>query len=139
MNSNAIRWVEALRSGDYAQTTGRLRRPSRVFWRRDTYCVMGVLYDLYLRSSGSAWPRKLPTGPLPEHVLTWAGISAELERALVAHNDEGYNFRDLASIIEAHMIRAARQRVSPEVEQTVNAAIRKAQAAARQNAARVAH
>jgi hypothetical protein len=139
MNSNAIRWIEALRSGDYAQTTGRLRRPSRVFWRRDTYCVMGVLFDLYQRSSGSAWPRKLPTGPLPEPVLAWAGISAELERALVAHNDEGYNFRDLASIIEAHMIRAARQRVSPEVEQTVNAAIRKAQAVARQNAARVAH
>lgn len=139
MNDNAERWVQALRSGDYAQTTGRLRRPSKVFWRRDTYCVMGVLYDLYLKSTARSWPKKPPAGPLPEEALIWAGVSVELERALVAQNDEGYNFRDLASIIEAHMIREIRNRVRPDIEQTVNEAIRRAQQASRERAARVSH
>lgn len=139
MNGNASRWVQALRCGDYAQTTGRLRRASRVFWRRDTHCVMGVLLDLYLKAHGRRWPAKLPVGPVPDEVIAWAGVSRELERALVARNDEGYNFRDLASIIEAHMIREARNRMPPEVERTVDEAIRRAQSAARQNAARVSH
>ncbi len=139
MNENAKKWVEALRSGDYAQTTGRLRRASRVFWRRDTHCVMGVLLDLYLRDNGQTWPAKLPAGPVADNVLEWAGVSREFERTLVARNDEGYNFRDLASIIEAHMIREARNAVPVDVRRTVDEAIRRAQSAARENAARVLH
>jgi hypothetical protein len=143
MNDNARRWVEALRSGEYTQTTGRLRRGRKVFWRRDTFCVMGVLYDLYLRANGEAWPRKSPTGPLPGAVLEWAGITSELERAVVAQNDEGYNFRDLASIIEAHLTREERRKrmqqpqgePAEEVERTVSDAIRRAQEFARRQAA----
>jgi hypothetical protein len=144
MNENAKRWVEALRGGEYTQTTGRLRRGRKVFWRRDTFCVMGVLYDLYLKANGESWPRKSPTGPLPGAVLEWAGISSELERAVVAQNDEGYNFRDLASIIEAHLTREERRRKvqqakveqpAEDVERTVSDAIRKAQEFARRQAA----
>lgn len=45
------RWVRALRSGEYQQGTGQLRK-------EDKYCCLGVLTDLYdkrFRADGSGW------------------------------------------------------------------------------------
>lgn len=39
-------WTEALRSGEYDQSTGRLRRAGR-------FCVYGVLGDLYAKSTNN--------------------------------------------------------------------------------------
>jgi hypothetical protein len=69
---------------------------------------MGVLYDLYLASLGQKWPAKPPHGPLPDIVLEWAGISRALECDVIGYNDIGMSFRDLASVIEAHLYRAER-------------------------------
>lgn len=108
MNANATLWIEALREGGYRQTTHRLRQRGKCFWSRPAFCAMGVLFDLYLESQGEKWPAKPPHGPLPEAVLEWAGISRALECDVIGYNDIGMNFRDIASIIEAHLYRAER-------------------------------
>lgn len=74
-------WVAALRSGEFKQATGRLRRS-------DTgYCCLGVLCEIYRRKTGNGkWVQehdewKFVTGPgksdsdvalLPEPVARWA-------------------------------------------------------------------
>jgi hypothetical protein len=137
MNKNAESWVRALRSYQYGQATGRLRKPGRVFWKRDSFCAMGVLYDLYLRSEARQWPKRI-TGPVPDAVLTWAGITRDLEREVVSHNDLGYSFRDLASIIEAKISRAerdlGRDRLWRDAGRAADHAIRKARQAAKHDA-----
>jgi hypothetical protein len=108
VNTNARVWIEALRSGGYKQTSHRLRQNPRFFWKVPSYCAMGVLYDLYLKSLGEKWPAKPPHGPLPDEALEWAGISRALECDVIGYNDIGMSFRDLASVIEAHLHRAER-------------------------------
>lgn len=93
MNENARKWIEALRSGGYEQTTGRLRAA-------DGYCCLGVACDLwareqrakehqfekpdwYLESSGDDefvfYPNPT-TDPsdteLPEQVREWLGLGS---------------------------------------------------------------
>ncbi len=130
MNSNATLWTEALRDGGYKQTSHRLRQPARCFWRRPSFCAMGVLYDLYLRSQGEKWPAKPPHGPLPEAVLEWAGITRELECDVIGYNDVGMSFRDIASVIEAHLYRAERDRRWQEAGIIANRWVQRAQQAA---------
>lgn len=72
-------WIEALRSGAYAQTRGALK-VSR------GYCCLGVLCDLYAREYGIEWQRdemhyngyKLlgEESTLPKEVMEWAGLSS---------------------------------------------------------------
>lgn len=82
------RWVRALRSGEYQQGTGQLRK-------EDKYCCLGVLTDLYdkrFRVDGSGWHtdewvngysdtiyrtrsgERYCSYPPPE-VMRWAGIT----------------------------------------------------------------
>lgn len=71
------RWVAALRSGEYPQTTGRLRAD-------DAYCCLGVLCDLY---DSSGWVKIDPGSghifqpggavtALPADVCLWAGLDS---------------------------------------------------------------
>ena len=110
MNANARLWIDNLRSGAYRQTSNHLRQRRRFGWRKPAFCAIGVLYDLYLKSRGEKWPAKSPSGHLPQSVLDWVGISRELECEVVSRNDRGMSFRDIASIIEAHLHRAERDR-----------------------------
>lgn len=129
MNAKVNLWTDALRSGSYRQTTGRLIQRSRVPWRRHSFCAMGVLYDLYVKSCGERWS-KSTQGRLPAAALAWAGISRRLEETVIMHNDRGTSFRDIASIIEAHFARLER---SEEVTRIVDQAIERARAAARRS------
>jgi hypothetical protein len=135
MNEHAKAWIEALRGGDYVQTTGRLRRPGKFFWQRDTFCATGVLYDLYLRAQNQSWPKNARQSHLPDAVLEWAGVSRELEQIVVALNDSGQCFRDLASIIDARFHRDERSRLQLDAAQIVAGAIKKAQEIARHGSA----
>lgn len=105
MDTNAGLWVQALRSGRYQQTRGRLRAPGRFPWRRKSFCAMGVLYDVYLRQRGDRWPKATTLGRVPADVLDWAGISRGLEERITMENDQGMSFNDVASVIEAHFER----------------------------------
>ena len=130
MNNNAKLWVETLRGGSYQQTSGRLRQPSKLPWGRDAVCAMGVLYDLYLKSHKEQWP-KSTHGRLPVAALAWAGISRRLEETVIMHNDMRTNFRDIASIIEAHFARLAYRQRSDDAAYVAKQAIEKAQHSSR--------
>jgi len=78
MNSNVKKlWIDALRSGEYTQTSGLLKRG-------EAMCCLGVLCDLYKKETGyGVWDefdnfRIDGAGHLtilPKEVCNWAGIS----------------------------------------------------------------
>ena len=111
MNENVQAWVEALRSGDYAQGTGYLRR------RDDTYCCLGVACELAVNAGvipaptlGNAtyfYGKSGDYAGLPDEVREWLGIEGALGQytengcGTLAHdNDNGVTFEDIAAFIE---------------------------------------
>lgn len=129
MNSNAKLWIEKLRSGEFAQTRGRLRKDN-------SYCCLGVACELYrLEHPDTQW--RSPYGyddplyeqfilegltydaALPTVVKDWLGLRSEIgvfitnrigphppgldERkdSLAQMNDCGYLFTDIADVIES--------------------------------------
>lgn len=105
-------WLEALRSGDYRRAEGKLHRTAN----GEEYCCLGVLCDLavkaglpvevepalraYMRYDG--FP-----DTLPESVMEWAGLmdsSPDTPHGeLVALNDDGMSFDDIANVIEEYL------------------------------------
>ena len=116
LNQNAKKWVEALRSGDYKQTRGKLRDA-------DGFCCLGVACDLYASETKSviSWEKNLGGFSfdgeyleLPFEVSLWLGLqnnegtyelddySAGLPSgSLINDNDAGESFENIASIIES--------------------------------------
>lgn len=118
------RWLSALRSGEYEQAKGALRRA------KGGFCCLGVLCDLWLKEKGQEWqtegfdpvdqvyfdlecPTCEGTGDLlPIEVQEWAGLS-EMNPTLPAHkysqqsiaglNDSGWSFGEIANVIEAEL------------------------------------
>lgn len=104
------RWVEALRSGEYEQGTGRLR------WG-DRFCCLGVLTDLFIKETERVWmleeDRDPPiyafggsAGYLSPEVMNWAGIkycNGEYgDGVLAKDNDDGQTFEQIADTIERY-------------------------------------
>ncbi len=107
------RWIAAIRSGEYEQGRGRLKRG-------DKFCCLGILCDLYLKERGKTWATAQDTGAgvcggqtayLPLEVMDWAGLKHESPNAeghtLSTHNDgrdsgevKGKPFEEIADIIE---------------------------------------
>jgi hypothetical protein len=104
------RWVAALRSGKYPQTTGHLRD-------KDGYCCLGVLCDLkdsekWLWDDDSAVYLYHQTGViLPNDVYEWAGLDGfcqdvfilSEDRTLTTLNDSGWTFEQIADVIEVQL------------------------------------
>jgi len=121
-------WVDALRSGEYKQGTGELRK------NEDHFCCLGVLCDLAAKDGVGEWKARNPylgyyfddTGKsnthLPASVSNWAGLflktgepdedptilyineeGEEWERTLSEINDDGFNFSAIADIIEEQL------------------------------------
>jgi hypothetical protein len=123
------KWIDALRSGDYQQGTGRLRS-------NDGFCCLGVLCDLYAQehfNQGWVFKEENEENPLPQDywyfdgesellpssVRQWAGlyssspvIKVEVEDepededwdkmiAIAELNDNGSTFNQIADLIEA--------------------------------------
>jgi hypothetical protein len=114
------RWLEALRSGDYKQTTATLRSTD------NGYCCLGVLCELALqegivrREDGERWSTYIATGDgggysdcnLPEAVQEWAGIDEadpwldgdNTSRMASEWNDnEHKTFAEIADMIEGSL------------------------------------
>lgn len=103
-------WVEALRSGDYPQTTGMLRNTDKGVVG---YCCLGVLCDLYQKSnpplSWDEWSNGVPV----DKVYEWAGVDPGKgffsvvdgrPVSLIRYNDERlYTFPMIADVIEAQL------------------------------------
>lgn len=107
--------LEALRSGKYKQTTGKLRQG-------DSFCCLGVICDLHRKSTKSSknkWDNnhylcgKFEKGAytLPSLVQKWAGLNTEMgnfklkngqKRSLADLNDGGKSFKQIANYIEKY-------------------------------------
>ena len=75
----ADKWIAALRSGEYQQTTSSLRDG-------DAFCCLGVLCDLHAKETGGEWQdgtychipgdESLGVKVLPDSVIKWSGVLA---------------------------------------------------------------
>ena len=105
------RWTKALRSGEYEQGKGRLRK-------RDKFCCLGVLCDLYVRETPRAkWVDDTLDESyclLPQSVIEWSEIEdcsigspyikgGERQGTLAGLNDNGDSFERIADLIEEHL------------------------------------
>lgn len=123
-----VKWVEALRSGEYEQGVKALCQfqPDAT---TPNFCCLGVLTDLYIKEKNLAW-RVIETSRLgtkimefedndamlAESVQDWAGFhnwcpsvpfkndyGYEYNRALSSLNDNGLSFDSIADLIEKHL------------------------------------
>lgn len=109
------KWIDALKSGEYQQTSEFLRT-------EQGYCCLGVLCDLYVKEKNNdkvQWKQfndyydiLLEDSVLPNEVKEWAGLfdtdvfytDEDGERVYLAHlNDSGSDFELLAQIIEENI------------------------------------
>jgi hypothetical protein len=126
------KWVDALRSGEYQQATGRLRS-------NDGFCCLGVLCDLYAQepfNKGWVFKGEYDENPLPQDywyfdgesellpssVRQWAGLYSSsptikvededengdedqfwINVAIAELNDNGSTFKQIADLIEAQL------------------------------------
>lgn len=118
----ADRWIAALRSGKYKQTTG-------VLCREGAYCCLGVLCELAIEDgipmekiaqmaygSTGADSEFYEFEVLPAIVRTWAGMATSVggygtdadmdiiqnTHTLAYRNDRGATFKEIADLIEKH-------------------------------------
>lgn len=111
-------WVNALRSGEYKQTTEQLNDGDGGF------CCLGVLCDLYEKETGNTFTKNedgvYTYGEIRElglaleydydAVKKWAGLKSvngefretddDENTCLAELNDDGYSFFDIANVIE---------------------------------------
>lgn len=111
-------WVDALRSGEYAQGRARLRN------NRDEFCCLGVLCDLAVKAGVIEGPIQsedfedyVYSGDIlfpPHPVVKWAGLSSSNPTLVVEEdeygdiqeygaaslNDGGKTFEEIADLIE---------------------------------------
>lgn len=108
------RWVDALRSGNYAQGTGFLRQNGDGL-PVDKWCCLGVLCDLAAQDGYGHWEgdsivsvyvdgleHKVETMPT-DLVLEWAGVEQTMADALANMNDNGDSFDTIAEHIAEHI------------------------------------
>ena len=103
--TNMQKWIEALESDEYEQTTGSLRNA-------DTYCCLGVACDI---SDMGEWVEDIYKvdgvtygGMLPPKVVEWLGLHSEDGSpkhaqfgawSLIDLNDNHHNFKQIARIL----------------------------------------
>lgn len=106
------KWIDALRSGDYKQTNGRLRQD-------DKFCCLGVLCNIlfpnYWRFTQSGWTHGACEYVLPSEVIEAAELSDnnptitgysmpdEDDSSLAWYNDAGMTFEQIAEMIEKNL------------------------------------
>jgi hypothetical protein len=106
-------WLGALRSGEYKQSKGYLRKVN------DTFCCIGVLTDLAVKAgvieegklvsySESCYEYAGNTGDTPAPVCEWSGLDQHTNRDvnvyLMEMNDtHDKNFNEIADWIEENL------------------------------------
>lgn len=105
---NAQKWIDALRSGEYQQAKGSLRKP-------EGFCCLGVACDVAINNGVQIEVREVISpfaGPmfvygdedswLPQEVKDWLGWPEDglsLESDLAGFNDNGVPFSEIADRI----------------------------------------
>lgn len=112
---NIQKWVDALRSGKYKQGSGRLRRPSA---GGDGFCCLAVACDVYDENGWDGVRYAGEDAYMPLRVSRWLGLPHQPAvdvgicvgghhetTNLIALNDtEGYNFQQIADVIEQNFL-----------------------------------
>lgn len=111
MKTPVEKWIAALESGKYKQTTERLNVGNK-------HCCLGVACELYAKEHPD-WPvnrsgmhtvfGKGSTAILPDEVREWLGLTGssgsfhtDLEAdSLTMKNDRGATFKEIAEIIKS--------------------------------------
>lgn len=103
-------WVEALRSGKYKQTCGRLKKG-------DCFCALGVLIQLFLRERKKGWGTLAHDATLPPVVQKWAGLDSpdpkfidkdgRPQSCTWLNDNSKLTFAELANLIEAKYVKNA--------------------------------
>lgn len=114
MNSTIKKqWVDALRSGEYEQTTGTLKDDNG-------FCCLGVLCDIYLKEHNKEWVHHPNTYQysiednyeiLPLNVSNWAYLGdldpcfyVDGQKHFLTYlNDNGHDFNRIADLIEKNL------------------------------------
>lgn len=102
------KWLEALRSKRYRQTTGKLRE--EISNKKHGYCCLGVL----CHTLGSNWRSGVPVlgevimeanyaAYLSDEASKMVGLDRATQERLATMNDEGYRFPEIADYIEKHL------------------------------------
>lgn len=114
-------WLDALRSGEYKQTTEALHKPTG-------FCCLGVLCDVYQKEMTKQKKKKLETKVNqsygytsyggndqvpPFRVMYWAGLNSQNPEindpelgqfnTLAQINDNGKSFEEIADLIEKYL------------------------------------
>ena len=116
LNENAQKWVEALRSGEYQQTVGRLHRVEASSVYPAGWCCLGVACDVFDKANPGVMERNTAqdvewfdvyeAAGLPVKVMQWLGVADAMGsydgNALYAHNDQDrLSFAEIADVIES--------------------------------------
>lgn len=104
-------WIKALRSGQYKQCTGQLRKEFII--NEYGYCCLGVLCDIVDHTKWCAinsWDRQSTTSiPITivklldislEGMLPFTGRNCSARETLMGLNDRGFTFDQIADLIE---------------------------------------
>ena len=112
MNKNALKWVEALESGEYEQGRTELHEGEK-------FCCLGVACELFIQAGGELPIRLMESttvyanhvSTLPWVVRDWLGLDSILGvfhaerlddcRSLASLNDRGVSFEEIAKFIRS--------------------------------------
>lgn len=88
-----VKWVKALRSGRYKQTTHEMKNA-------DGYCCLGVLRQIMHRGSKAEDENKFILCKAHQNE---AGLTRRQQDRLADMNDDGKTFKEIADYIEAKL------------------------------------
>lgn len=124
------KWVAALRSGDYQQGTGSLKKRETVWSEEkqhfvyvsdsEKYCCLGVLCELLPKGRGEFDPKgnyftfhptaqqkrgsETNSGELEEAALNYVGLTFEQQEKLIYFNDDKkWSFKQIAAYVERYL------------------------------------
>tara|TARA_Y100001968_G_C19392416_1_gene736362 strand:+ start:486 stop:794 length:309 start_codon:yes stop_codon:yes gene_type:complete len=94
INEFMKKWAEALRSGEFKQTTGALKKGNQ---HSASYCCLGVARELFPDKIN----KERGEGILDQESLAVLGISDDEQQTLIDMNDnENKSFKQIADYIE---------------------------------------
>jgi hypothetical protein len=102
------RWTTALRSGEYAQGYGALRKPAEEEGRPDEFCCLGVLCDIVnpegwsLKAGRYQFESGYESYP-PESVADDNGLPWAPQSELAHRNDNAASFAEIADWIDENL------------------------------------
>ena len=106
------RWIAKLRSGEYLQGKGALRKRGE---EQDTFCCLGVLCEIAVEDGKVRRPEQPKAvgynysydeegGLLPVGLHTWSGICLDDRQELMDMNDtQGKTFEKIADWIDENL------------------------------------